>query len=207
MVYIYLKNIYSFRKIEMALRENINFMWLSACQVAGNNTIARLRSRKLKIIFKDILKQAVLTLADESFDTLKEVLTDGKKIRVDGRSLHFLYRVMRWRPERRRWQYAQSIADEEDRGLTPPDFKEMDKNKVEQTARKINNIHSKSLKAGSKQKAKLRYIQENFHRNLDGYEKQQEIMDDPNSYGKTDPDATFMRMKNDHVNNSQLKPG
>ena len=28
-----------------------------------------------------------------------------------------------------------------------------------------------------------------------------------NSYSKTDPDATFMRMKEDHMRNGQLKPG
>ncbi|TCW38016.1 DDE family transposase [Thermohydrogenium kirishiense] len=32
-------------------------------------------------------------------------------------------------------------------------------------------------------------------------------MDGRNSYSKTDPDATFMHMKDDHMNNSQLKPG
>ena len=30
--------------------------------------------------------------------------------------------------------------------------------------------------------------------------------DDRNSYSKTDPDATFMRMKEDHMRNGQLKP-
>ena len=30
---------------------------------------------------------------------------------------------------------------------------------------------------------------------------------DRNSYSKTDPDATFMRMKDDHMQNGQLKPG
>lgn len=28
-----------------------------------------------------------------------------------------------------------------------------------------------------------------------------------NSYSKTDRDATFMRMKDDHMKNGQLKPG
>ncbi len=32
-------------------------------------------------------------------------------------------------------------------------------------------------------------------------------MGDRNSMGKTDPDATFMRMKDDHMQNGQLKPG
>ena len=32
------------------------------------------------------------------------------------------------------------------------------------------------------------------------------MRDDRNSYAKTDPDATFMRMKEDHMRNGQLKP-
>ena len=31
-------------------------------------------------------------------------------------------------------------------------------------------------------------------------------MGDRNSYSKTDTDATFMRMKDDHMKNGQLKP-
>lgn len=42
---------------------------------------------------------------------------------------------------------------------------------------------------------------------LQKYEQQQEILGDRNSFSKTDPDATFMRMKEDHMLNGQLKPG
>jgi len=56
MVYAYMDNTYSSRKIEKAMRENINYMWLAAKQVADHNTIARFRSQKLKAIFKDIFK-------------------------------------------------------------------------------------------------------------------------------------------------------
>ena len=39
------------------------------------------------------------------------------------------------------------------------------------------------------------------------YEEQLAIMgDNRNSYSKTDTDATFMRMKEDHTRNGQLKP-
>ena len=76
MVYAYMDNTYSSRKIEKAMRENINFMWLSAQQVADHNTIARFRSKKLKTIFKDIFKQVVLLLAEEGLVSLKEVFTD-----------------------------------------------------------------------------------------------------------------------------------
>ncbi len=41
-----------------------------------------------------------------------------------------------------------------------------------------------------------------------GYEAQPSIMDEGrSSYSKTDEDATFMRMKEDHMRNGQLKPG
>ncbi|PZX37772.1 transposase-like protein DUF772, partial [Nonlabens dokdonensis] len=39
MVYAYMDNTYSSRKIEKAMRENINYMWLSGKQVADHNTI------------------------------------------------------------------------------------------------------------------------------------------------------------------------
>ncbi|WP_368884308.1 transposase, partial [Staphylococcus haemolyticus] len=39
------------------------------------------------------------------------------------------------------------------------------------------------------------------------YEFQKSILKDRNSYSKTDHDATFMRMKEDHMKNGQLKPG
>lgn len=39
------------------------------------------------------------------------------------------------------------------------------------------------------------------------YEDHYSKLDNRNSYSKTDPDATFMRMKEDHMKNGQLKPG
>ena len=39
------------------------------------------------------------------------------------------------------------------------------------------------------------------------YERHLERMGERNSYSKTDPDATFMRMKEDAMNNGQTKPG
>jgi len=39
-----------------------------------------------------------------------------------------------------------------------------------------------------------------------GYDESNKLFDGRNSYSKTDTDATFMRMKDDHINNGQLKP-
>lgn len=214
MVYAYMDNTYSSRKIEKAMRENINYMWLSGRQVADHNTIARFRSKKLKDCFKDIFTQVVLLLANEGLLTLKEVYTDGTKIEsaagrytfVWGNAIKTNKNKMAEQLEAM-WHYAQSIADDEDRDPEPPDFKQLDPEKIKQTATKINAILKGNDKASPKAKAKARYIEKNFPQNLERYQAQEEILQNRGSYAKTDPDATFMRMKDDHMKNGQLKPG
>ncbi len=46
-----------------------------------------------------------------------------------------------------------------------------------------------------------------FPISLDEYKAKEEILAGRNSYSKTDTDATFMRMKEDHMKNGQLKAG
>src|SRR5437870_3065297 len=47
-VYAYVTNIYSSRKIEEALQQNIHFMWLSGMSEPDHNTINRFRGERLK---------------------------------------------------------------------------------------------------------------------------------------------------------------
>jgi hypothetical protein len=61
--------------------------------------------------------------------------------------------------------------------------------------------------ADKKMKAKVRRVRKSWLEQLKKYESQGKILDGRNSYSKTDNDATFMRMKNDHMKNRQLKPG
>ena len=52
----------------------------------------------------------------------------------------------------------------------------------------------------------MRYIKNNFVANLEKYQQQEAILGEHNSYSKTDKEATFMRMKEDHMLNGQIKP-
>lgn len=56
-----------------------------------------------------------------------------------------------------------------------------------------------------KVKQKVKRIKKAWPQQLKRYENQQQLLDGRNSYSKTDPDATFMRMKEDHMLNGQLK--
>ena len=108
------------------------------------------------------------------------------------------------------WKYAQSIASDEDKDPEPPEFREINKEKIQKTVESINQKLKGSKmadkKGGAKAKAKLNYIRNNFEKNLDKYQQQEEILAERGSYSKTDTDATFMRMKEDHMKNGQLKP-
>lgn len=101
LVYAYLDNVYSSRRIEACLKENIHYMWISGMSSPDHNTINRFRGERLKGVLKQIFGRVVELLVAEGLVNLK------------GR----------------------------------------------------------------------------------------------NSYSKTDPEATFMRMKDDHMRNGQLKPG
>jgi hypothetical protein len=53
----------------------------------------------------------------------------------------------------------------------------------------------------------MRTLQEDCLPRQKKYEEQEKLLAGRNSYAKTDHDATFMRMKEDHMLNGQLKPG
>ena len=63
-------------------------------------------------------------------------------------------------------------------------------------------------KSKAQQLAKgIQQLAEEYLPRLQKYEAQEAILGERNSYSKTDPDATFMRMKDDHMQNGQLKAG
>lgn len=57
-----------------------------------------------------------------------------------------------------------------------------------------------------KLKKVLRKVRDDFSVRTEKYENYQETFEGRNSFSKTDPDATFMRTKEDHMRNGQLKP-
>jgi transposase len=57
LVYGYLTNQYSSRKIEQAAKQNVYFMWLSAMSYPDHNTINRFRCEKLKGVLKEVFSQ------------------------------------------------------------------------------------------------------------------------------------------------------
>ncbi|GAA4938803.1 hypothetical protein GCM10023314_09310 [Algibacter agarivorans] len=84
-----------------------------------------------------------------------------------------------------------------------PDFEAIETDKVEADIAQINNA-LKGKDIDNKIKQKLNYAKKNWSVNMAKYEKQDAILKERNSYSKTDKDATFMRMKDNHMQNGQL---
>ncbi|PSL36112.1 hypothetical protein CLV42_101881 [Chitinophaga ginsengisoli] len=98
------------------------------------------------------------------------------------------------------WLYAQSIAASELDDTDPSGFDKIDKEKVNQTIEKINEALKGNKSADKKIKQKLNYAKRHWPAALEKYEQQEKILGTQrSSYSKTDPDATFMRMKEDHM--------
>lgn len=213
LIYAYLSNIYSSRKIEAALKENVHFMWLAAMNKPDHNTIARFRSDRLKDVLRDIFTQVVKLLIEEGLVNIKNLYTDGTKIESVANRYTFVWgKAIKTNKEKiakqleELWDYTQKVAERDLDSEEKVDFKEIDSQKVSQTIDKIDKALS-GKKVAKKVKQKLNYAKKNWPGKLDEYEQKQEILAGRNSYSKTDPDATFMRMKDDHMQNGQLKPG
>ena len=213
LVYGYLSNIYSGRRMEAALKENIHFMWISGMNQPDHNTINRFRSTRLKGVLKQIFGQVVELLVAEGLVNLKEVYLDGTKIESKANRYTFVWgKSIKASKERIKkqleelWKYTQDIAQEELKDPSPTTYEEIDAQKVANTVKKINE-RLKDKPVNKKVSQKLKYAEKNWPKNLEKYDQQEKILNGRNSYSKTDPDATFMRMKEDHMLNGQLKPG
>ena len=212
LVYGYINNTYSSRKIEAALKENIHFMWISGMSTPDHNTINRFRSERLKDVLREVFTQVVLLPNEEGLLNIKELYTDGTKLEANANRYTFVWgNTIKTNKEKiatqlkELWKYAQSIAAIELPDTDPTYFDKIDASKVEQTIEQINEA-IKDKPVDKKVSQKLNYAKKNWPANLKKYETQEQILAGRNSYSKTDPDASFMRMKEDHMLNGQLKP-
>jgi hypothetical protein len=74
--------------------------------------------------------------------------------------------------------------------------------------KKADDMRKPRLQSKAQRLAKgIKQVGEEYLPRLKKYAEQEALLTDRNSYAKTDPDATFLRMKEDHMQNGQLKAG
>ena len=212
-VYGYMTNVYSSRKLEEAAQQNIVFMWLCGMNTPDHNTINNFRGKKLQGPLKSIFVETVKLLAEEGLLSIKDIFSDGTKMEADANRYTFVWgKGIKTNKEKmasqleKLWAYAQSVTDKEMEDTVPTNFADIDSAKVKSTIEKIDAA-LKDKPVSKQVKQRLDNARKKWPDALDRYAEQEAIMgENRNSYSKTDNDATFMRMKEDHMGNGQLKP-
>lgn len=150
MIYSYLCNVYSSRKMEAALKENIHFMWLSGMQQPDHNTLNRYRSERLEKVLKPIFAQVVEFLSSKGQVSLKEVYTDGTKIEANANRYTFVWgNSIKYNKNKMAtqlqelWSYTQKIAREELKDSSEVDFESISAEEIKAQAEKIHEVLKK----------------------------------------------------------------
>ena len=217
-LFCYASGIYSSRKIARATAENINLMWLTGMHPLDHNTINRFRTERIRPIFEDIFIEVISVIADAGYISLDAYFLDGTKIEAASNKYTFV-----WKKSTDRYQQALRAKvhahleaidemEEEEEELAPEDPEEVDSERIREAARRINERLSKKRKEGKGKSDKAKELrraskalERDYLPKMEKYETYQEILGGRGSFSKTDPDATFMRLKDDAMRNGQTK--
>mgnify|MGYP000784817077 CR=1 FL=1 len=217
-IYGYMNNLYSCRKIETALKRDIHFIWLAGYEQPDFNTINRFRNRVREEI-NQVFTQLVIVLAEKGFITLDVEYIDGTKIESKANKYTFVWRKSTEKNRAKLIDKIKALLEQIDEAIaqenavqengqsfTPADLM----NIADELNRSLENEpapETKEQKEKRKErKRQIKQLKEHADK-LGEYDDKLSILGDRNSYSKTDKDAPFMRMKEDAMNNGQTKPG
>ena len=209
--YAYLQNVYSGRRMEQLLRRDVNFMWLSGMQRPDFNTINLFRKNRLADVVDNIFTQVVQMLVDGKFVTLDVQYVDGTKIEASANKYTFVWKKATKTNQGKLDKKVKAVLAEAEKELNmelgEPAEEVMTSEEIkERTDRIIAEMDDKGISDKRLRKA-VNAAREEYAPKMKEYEDKLDTLGDRNSYSKTDPDASFMRMKEDAMNNGQTKPG
>lgn len=214
-----LRGMFATREMERGCRENVNFMYLlEGHRPPDHNTIARFRKEHLPYAVEDLLNQMVKLLVQWGEISFEEsaVFIDGTKIEANANRYSFVWKTA---VTKRQAKLGENIAEELPKlleasvtGIVAPYIITVQRLKklrkclyARETETNTTFVKEKGHHKSGLQKA-IETINEWLEK-LKCYNLDIHICGERNSYSKTDPGATFMRMKEDHMKNGQLKPG
>jgi hypothetical protein len=212
-LYAYCSRIYSCRLIAKAVREDVTFMWLAGMKQPTFNSINRFRSEYFREILETVFTELLDFLHHKGYISYTDFFVDGTKIEANaGQYTHV------WKKNTKRYQAAvqervkqlfediDQLNAQEDNKYGDADLPERGEH-IDITSQEIQtaaaDLNQRLTEiADKKQKrtlqSRLNKLQKEAEK-LSNYEHQQQVLNGRNSYSKTDPDATFMRLKDDRL--------
>ena len=215
-IYAGMNRIYSSRDIEKSCRRDINFMYLLEGKPSPDHaTIARFISLHLSQCSSNILAEVSNILYELGEISGRHIFIDGTKIESAANRYTFVWKKAVTKNQTKLFaKITELIAEcEEMYGLKLVYQDSISFHSLKRIRKKLYAIkESEGIifvhGIGRRKSAIQKSIEllEMYIGKLKEYIHKLYACGERNSYSKTDPDATFMRMKEDHMLNGQLKP-
>ena len=227
LLFAYSQGIFSGRKIEKMMIENLAMQYLTGQLLVSYRTINRFRvAEGMEELIRDLFIDLNLRLKMEELVTLDCLFIDGTKIEANANKYSFVWKKATDKFSAKLQEQIQVYFQEE---ITPLihqairldeeepisseqllEFAQVLEEELEKLSQDIEETPVKGKDERKTQRRKLkkvlRKVKDDFSVRAEKYENYQETFNGRNSFSKTDTDATFMRMKEDHMRNGQLKP-
>lgn len=215
-LYSYMNGDYSSRSMELNCRRDINFMYLlEGANPPDHATFARFRSLHFAPCAKRILAEMSNALFDLGEISGETIFIDGTKIEACANKYTFVWKKAVTKNQAKLLiKIADLVAEcEQLYGIKVVHGDIIKMKHVKRFRKKlyalkyeerITFVHGIGKRKPPLQKS-IETL-EGYLSRLKGYIQKLHICGQRNSYSKTDPDATFMRMKEDAMGNGQLKP-
>lgn len=228
LLFAYTQGIFSGRKIEKMMVENIPMQYLTGQTIVSYRTINRFRvAPGMEELIRNLFIELNLRLKMEELVSLECLYIDGTKVEANANKYSFVWKkatdkfsaklqeqMQVYFQEEITPLIHQAIELDEEEGISSERLTDFAHLLEEELTALNQDIEEAPIKGKDERKAKrrklrkvLRKVKDDFSVRAEKYETYQETFEGRNSFSKTDTDATFMRMKDDHMRNSQLKPG
>ena len=216
MVYASMNRLYSSRDIETACRRDINFMYLlEGKPVPDHATFARFISLHFAQCSKKTFAEVSELLYSLGEISGKSIFIDGTKIESAANKYTFVWKKAVTKNQAKLFAKTLVLVEECENlyGFRIVYNGKVSLHTLKRLRKKLYRIRQEEgivfVHGSGQRKTRLQKSIETLETciaKLKEYNKKIHNCGDRNSYSKTDPDATFMRMKEDAMLNGQLKP-
>ena len=216
MVYASMNRIYSSRDIETACRRDVNFMYLLEGKPAPDHaTFARFVSLHFAQCSKKTLAEVSKLLYSLGEISGKSIFIDGTKIESVANKYTFVWKKAVTKNQAKLFDKILVLVEECENlyGFRIAYNGKVSLHTLKRLRKKLCRISQEEgivfVHGTGRRKTRLQKSLESLETyiaKLKEYNKKLYVCGERNSYSKTDPDATFMRMKEDAMLNGQLKP-
>ena len=215
-LYAAMNRLYSSRDIETACKRDINFMFLLEGSPAPDHaTIARFKYLHFSEVSEKYLAAMSEWLYLSGEISGKDIFIDGTKIESCANRYTFVWKKAVTKNQAKLMAKAVSLVEqcEEVHAVKAVHDGTVTLHKLKKLRKKLFQLKEEEgiifVHGTGKRKGQLQKdieLLESYIDRLKTYTHHLHMCGERNSYSKTDPDATFMRMKEDHMLNGQLKP-